>query len=189
MKPFLLAGIMLLSLSGATTDLDSVNDCLTAEEQKLYELLMQYRKSKNLPTIPLSGKLTQVARLHAEDLNAHYDMDNSTCNPHSWSSNGKWVACCYTDDHKNPKCMWRKPQEINGYPGNGYEIAYYSSEGANATEGIEGWKLSPGHNPVMINEGIWKSITWKAVGVAVRGDYGLIWFGELEDQETIKSCN
>ena len=43
--------------------------------------------------------------------------------------------------------MWLKPKEIAGYDGNGFEIAYYSSVGANAQEGIDGWKISPGHNP------------------------------------------
>ncbi len=31
----------------------------------------------------------------------------------------------------------------------GSEIAYFSSIGATAKEGLDGWKLSPGHNPCL----------------------------------------
>jgi hypothetical protein len=130
-----------------------------------------------------------VAQAHARDLMKNYTFDVSNeCNPHSWSEKGKWTPCCYTSDHKAAACMWQKPQEIAGYPGSGYEIAYYSSAGATAAEGLEGWKKSPGHNPLLINTGIWKEVKWKAIGVAIYGEYGLVWFGEEADPTLIKEC-
>lgn len=160
--------------------------CLQEEEQALYTLIMEYRAMKGLKSIALSPKLSRVAQLHAKDLAEHYDPKNPRCNLHSWSKNGKWTACCYTDDHKQAKCMWDKPKEITGYPGYGYEISYYSSGGATAAEGLEGWKKSHGHNEVIINEGIWKSVTWNAVGIGLYKEYGVVWFGKETDDE---SCN
>jgi uncharacterized protein YkwD len=156
--------------------------CLTNEEENLYALIMEYRKANNLPAIPISYRLTQVAKAHAIDLTENYDFDpGNRCNPHSWSKKGKWSSCCYTSDHKQASCMWDKPKEITGYPGKGYEIAYYSSSGANAKEGLDGWKISPGHNPLLINSGIWSRVKWNAIGIAIYESYGLVWFGEIPD--------
>jgi uncharacterized protein YkwD len=162
--------------------------CITEEEKKLYDLLMAYRKEKKLLAIPLSSKLTLVAQTHAKDLAMNYEM-SQVCNPHSWSTKGQWSSCCYTSDHKQAQCMWDKPREIAGYTGAGYEIAYYSSKGATAAEGLEGWQNSPSHNPVMINEGIWEKATWKAIGIGFYKEYGVVWFGELEDQTPITLCS
>lgn len=163
--------------------------CLNAEEKKLYDLMMAYRMAKGLPSIKLSGKLTKVAQTHARDLALNYKFDpKNKCNPHSWSSKGKWSACCYTSDHKEAECMWNKPKEIAGYAGPGYEIAYYSSAGASAMEGIEGWKKSPSHNPLIINDGMWSKITWQAVGIGFYEEYGIVWFGELEDDQEVPLC-
>jgi uncharacterized protein YkwD len=163
--------------------------CLNSEEQKLYKLIMEYRKTNNLESIPISAKLTKVAKTHARDLSENYDFKpNAKCNPHSWSKHGSWTSCCYTSDHKEASCMWNKPKEIAGYEGSGYEIAYYSSAGANAEEGLAGWKISPGHNPLLVNSGMWSKVKWKALGVAIYKEYGLVWFGEIEDSETVKPC-
>ena len=83
--------------------------------------------------------------------------------------------------------MWNKPKEISGYEGIGFEIAYYSSAGANAVEGLEGWKKSPGHNPVIVNLGTWSKTEWKAIGIGIYKEYGVVWFGEVEDNE--QPCN
>lgn len=164
--------------------------CLGAEEKKLLELINGYRKQKKLPPVPFSAKLTQVAQAHVRDLTAHFDYENrGDCNPHSWSANGGWTACCYTADHKQAACMWNKPREIAGYDSEGYEIAFFSSDGAEASESLAGWKSSPGHNPVIINEGTWKDVGWKAIGVGIKGTYAVVWFGVLEDSSILKSCS
>jgi uncharacterized protein YkwD len=164
--------------------------CLSKEEDKLYRIITAYRKTKGLTAIPLSAKLSQVAQTHARDLMTNYTFDpDNKCNPHSWSSKGKWSACCYTSDHKQAKCMWDKPREIADYPANGYEIAYYSSAGANADEALGGWKLSSGHNPLIVNEGMWSKVKWQAIGIGIFGEYGVVWFGEEADSTPIKMCN
>lgn len=181
------AAIALFMLSSFATFAQDV--CVTEEEQKLYDLIMQYRKSKKLKPIPLSPAMMQVAQTHARDLAENYVyQEGNECNPHSWSDKGKWTACCYTNDHKQAKCMWSKPQEIAGYPGNGYEIAYFSSAGANAVEGLEGWKKSPGHNPVIVNLGTWAKVEWKAIGIGIYKEYGVVWFGEVESGGDMVRC-
>ena len=163
--------------------------CLSTEEKKLYDLIMDYRKSRGLPPISISAKLTKVAQVHARDLADNYEFDpQNKCNPHSWSRKGEWSSCCYTSDHKQAKCMWDKPAEIAGYTSPGYEIAYYSSAGANAIEGLEGWKKSAAHNPLLINDGIWKKATWRGIGVGIYKQYGIVWFGELEDKGELALC-
>ena len=188
---FYLLAFGMVVLTGFTAPvLPDSTVCLSDEEQKLYTLMMDYRKSKGLDPIPLSAKLTLVAQSHARDLMTNYTFDfDNTCNPHSWSKKGKWTACCYTSDHKQAKCMWEKPKEIAGYSSNGYEIAYYSSNGARAMEGLEGWKKSAGHNPLIVNEGIWEKVKWQAVGIGFVGEYGIVWFGETVDATPLQPCN
>jgi uncharacterized protein YkwD len=185
MKSIVIA-VLLIVLTGFTfVEKSIVEVTLSQEEEKLYNLIMEYRKSKKLPAIPLSAKLTMVAQTHARDLADNYKFDvKNKCNPHSWSKKGKWSDCCYTNDHKQAKCMWDKPREIAQYNSNGYEIAYYSSKGASAEEGLAGWKLSPGHNPLIINDGMWSKVQWKGIGIGIYGEYGIVWFGEIADDET-----
>lgn len=189
MRSFASFAFLILISTGFDKKPPVVEVCLNTEEKKLYDLIMDYRKSKKLPPIPWSAKLTLVAQTHARDLSEHYEFNpKNKCNPHSWSDKGSWTSCCYTNDHKVASCMWEKPQEIAGYSGNGYEIAYYSSLGANANEGIDGWKVSPGHNPLLINSGSWSKIKWNAIGIGIYKEYGLVWFGEAEDESVIKMC-
>jgi hypothetical protein len=71
----------------------------------------------------------------------------------------------------------------------GFEIAYYSSAGANAEEGLAGWKKSSGHNPLLINSGTWKTRKWGAIGIGIYKEYGLVWFGEIKDDDVTTLCN
>ncbi|SRR5690554_1464912 len=183
---FLLA---LCTLTSASRAPEEKSVCLSGEEHLLYTMIMDYRKSKGLKPIPLSARLSEVAQLHALDLVENYDFaPDNRCNPHSWSDKGKWSPCCYTNDHKQAQCMWDKPHEINGYASPGYEIAYYSSKGATAEEGLAGWKLSPSHNPLIINSGMWKKVEWKAIGIGIYREYGIVWFGETADDEQPGDC-
>lgn len=163
--------------------------CLNTEEQRLYEVIMDYRKKKRLKSIPYSVKLTQVAQAHARDLVDNYDFSQrDLCNPHSWSDTGKWSSCCYTNDHKQASCMWSKPREIAGYEGDGYEIAYYYSAGATASTALSGWQKSKGHNPLLINTGMWRDIQWKAIGIGIYKEYAVVWFGRIANKSIMDSC-
>ena len=76
---------------------DPCGTAASAAEQRLYRLLMEHRRSQGLPAIPWSSSLSFVARAHVRDLQAH--PPSGKCNFHSWSADGPWTPCCYTDDH------------------------------------------------------------------------------------------
>lgn len=163
---------------------------MSPAEKELFDLLNEYRESKDLDAIPFSAALTKVAQTHVRDLHENYDFrPDARCNPHSWSDKGKWSDCCYTNDHRQAQCMWDKPKEIAGYDYPGYEIAYYQSNGAEPYVAMEGWKQSKGHNPVMINKGIWEKVTWQAMGVGIYEEYGVVWFGAESDPSEIIVCS
>lgn len=162
--------------------------CLTENEMRLYKLIMEYRKEKGLPSIPLSTSLSFVAQTHARDIIKN-KPNNDNCNMHSWSSNGNWSSCCYTRDHKQAECMWKKPMELTNYKGYGYEISFSVYTSADATytataeEALRGWKSSQGHNQVIINESIWKDSPWKSIGIGIYQGYACVWFGREADAE------
>lgn len=153
----------------------------TMEEQHLYDLIMEYRKEKKLPLIPLSKSLNFVAKTHAKDLQNN-QPNNGRCNMHSWSKKGNWKACCYTDDHKKASCMWEKPSELTSYKSEGYEIAYFGTNQIAPEEVLETWIKSKGHHQVIINQGIWKKTEWNAIGIAIYENYAVVWFGEEIDE-------
>jgi uncharacterized protein YkwD len=180
MKKFIL--FMILSIVSSAY----LTQELSTEEMKLYNNIMEYRKVKNLPSIPLSKSLTFVAQTHVKDLAVNSPDQKSNCNMHSWSNKGKWTSCCYTSNHARAKCMWKKPSELTSYKGNGFEISHGSPGNPNyvasAESALNGWKGSSGHNAVMVNEGIWKNSNWKAIGVGIYKNYAVVWFGKEEDK-------
>jgi uncharacterized protein YkwD len=160
---------------------------LNDEERKLYNIVMQYRKEKGLPIIPLSTSLTYVAQTHVRDL-AINKPDIGNCNAHSWSANGSWSACCYTPDHSQAKFMWSKPRELTTYKGDGFEIACGSNECCSdftmtANYALESWKKSSEHNAVIINRGIWDDIKWNAIGIGLFKGFAVVWFGNEIDSK------
>jgi uncharacterized protein YkwD len=183
--PVMLAAFMGLNVKTVPADLQ----CLQPEEKKLYDLIMAYRKEKKLPPIPFSSKLSRVAQIHARDLAQNHEPLNMLCNLHSWSDKGNWTPCCYTDDHAEAECMWNKPKEIARYESKGYEISFYRKDRVFAKLALENWKDSYGHNQVIVNEGIWKDVTWKAIGIGIYKEFGVVWFGELADVSKISICN
>ena len=165
----------------------SFSQNLSEEELKLYDLIMEYRKENNLPSIPISKSLTLVAQAHVTDLQNNHP-DQGSCNAHSWSSKGSWSSCCYTPDHVKAECMWSKPRELTSYPGNGYEIAFGSSDPRykgfrpSAISALQSWKDSSGHNAVIINQGSWKDSQWNAIGIGLYGGFAVVWFGAEPDK-------
>lgn len=185
----LLVLILLLSaLPISSTESHGPELCLSPLEWQLFREVNIYRKNRGLPEIRLSAALTRVAQAHVADL-TQFNPDTAQCNLHSWSGNGDWSPCCYTDDHARAKCMWDKPREISGYEGNGFEIAYWSSNGANdsdfARTALEAWKSSAGHHAVILNAGRWGSMKWNAIGVGISGGYACVWFGTVPDTGTL----
>ena len=146
----------------------------------LVEVINKYRIENNLTEIPVSPSLTIVAETHARDLAENY-IPNDSCNIHSWSGKGNWTPFCYTPDHANARLMWDKPRELTSYPGNGYEIAAFRSDTMSANAALDLWKNSELHLELIINQGTWKDIKWKAIGGAINGKYAVVWFGEEAD--------
>ena len=153
----------------------------SAEEMRLYELIMEYREGKGLPRIPISRSLTHVAQVHVKDLYEYYYSFEEQCNMHSWSDKGSWTPCCYTSDHAAASCMWNKPRELTSYTSEGYEIAYWRSSQLTPESALNGWKNSSGHNAVIINEGSWVNMEWKAIGIGIYMTYAVAWFGNKLD--------
>ena len=149
---------------------------MSEEERLLANILNEYRLRKNLDSISVSPQLNLVAQTHVNDLHQYF-KNKKGCNLHSWSSNGKWTSCCYTDDHQQAKCMWNKPREISTYTGDGFEIAAYASNGITASMALEMWKNSQAHHQLIIQKGIWKNRSFKAMGIGIKGNYACIWFG------------
>jgi hypothetical protein len=144
---------------------------------ELVDLVNAYRQSEGLPVVPYSPSLSCVAVTHVHDLAEH--PPQGECNLHSWSDAGDWSACCYTPDHAEAMCMWMKPQELTDYPGYGYENA---AAGAGTPEAaLSMWQGSPPHNDVILNQGIWESHPWGAVGAGLYQGYAVLWFGEQSD--------
>ncbi|HEY5928143.1 MAG TPA: CAP domain-containing protein [Kofleriaceae bacterium] len=151
----------------------------TADAGDLAVLINDYRASLKLPRVPVSAAMTKVAQAHVHDLNVNKPVKEG-CNMHSWSSKGSWTACCYDSSKEAARCMWSKPKQIAGYKGMGYEIAAGAS-GITPAQALDLWQKSEAHHAVMINKGIWKK-PWRAMGVAVEGDFAVAWFGEEADK-------
>lgn len=159
--------------------------CISEQEYRLYKMVNEYRAKRNQPAIPLSASLSYVAGAHVWDL-MHNQPAKGKCNLHSWSDEGPWTACCYTEDHALADRIWSKPEELTNYDGNGYEIAYFSSWSAEEhfdmpAAALEGWKSSSGHKQIMINQYAWKRMHWNAMGIGIYGNYAVVWFGEEKD--------
>lgn len=188
----LLACFVMIALSTVDrTDAQTpIGQCVSAEEALLADLIDNYRQQNGLNPVPLSKSLTTVAQYHVQDLQNHRpdtgtDPRGLACNLHSWSANGPWSPVCYTSDHAYAEGMWNKPAEItdNIYTSAGFENAYRHSIGATAQGAFNGWRNSPGHNAVMLNQGAWENITFNAMGVGIHGEYAVLWFGQQEDPQ------
>lgn len=155
--------------------------CATPEEYKLFQLINDHRRIHNAPPLPLSRSLSYVARAHAMDLTL-YRPDFGDCNLHSWSDNGKWTPCCYATDEARIKCMTGKPRELTEYKTRAWEMAYEAGEPARAVDALDLWVAIGVTNDYLLNTGRWTK-PWQAMGIAIYGEYALVWFGEGDDPE------
>ncbi|APR80254.1 Outer membrane lipoprotein [Minicystis rosea] len=147
---------------------------------ELANTINNYRVSRGLPAIPISRSLTIVAETHVRDLDGA--PPPSGCNAHSWSRNGAWTSCCYTPDHAQAQCMWKKPTEIARFAGTGYEIAVTSyGGGLDSQRALESWKGSPAHHAVILNQDTWAKKSWRALGAGISGGHATAWFSDTPD--------
>jgi uncharacterized protein YkwD len=153
---------------------------LTEEELQLADLVNQYRQDNGLTAVPVTNSLTKVARAHVMDLNT-YHPDDGDCDMHSWSSHGDWTAVCYTGSAQMYQ-MHSKPREISeSYEGEGYEITSSASPEATPQVAMDTWKGSPFHSDTILQKGTFAGSVWRAMGVAIDGNYAVVWFGEETD--------
>lgn len=148
-------------------------DGLEPEEQRLYNLINEYRADNSLPPIPLSPSLNLVANRHVLDLDK-----NIGALTHGWSN------CPYSSSNRSTySCMWNAPQRLGtAYEGYGYENAYSVSSGrVTAKSALRSWKGSSAHNAVILNQGIWQDNKWGALGIGIYQGYAVLWFGEEAD--------
>ena len=150
----------------------------SGSEKHLHQLINQYLAALNLPSIPLSRSLSFVARTHARDSTSQRAVGQ--CNLHSWSQAGTWTRCCYTPDHAQAECMWRKPRELTNYTAFGYEISAGTSQPSGA---LNLWRTSAPHNAVITNQGMWSGRSWRSVGVGINGTHAHVWLGEEVDPD------
>jgi transcription elongation GreA/GreB family factor len=160
----------------------TASDDLSAVELQLYNMIMDYRVQNGLPLIPLSKALTTTAGRHAIDTYENIWAAGKTfpagANMHSWSD------APYPADHSQGHVMWDAPERLGtGYTSNGYEIS--AGGYADVTAALAGWKISKGHNDVILNKDNWAGRTWTSIGIGVeQGPAGKIyhvWFGDAQD--------
>jgi uncharacterized protein YkwD len=178
------AGALLASSAVSTESQPAgcANSSIAAVEVQIVDEINAYRVQHGLAAVPRSRLLTTVAVAHVRDLETNHP-DQAPCNTHSWSANGPWAAVSYTPDHLQARRMWDKPREIThgAYAGNGYEIAMRSSGPFTAQTAVDGWKHSPFHNAVILQQDIWRDADWHAMGVGVSDHYAVVWFGKEPD--------
>ncbi len=171
--------------------------CLTAEEEKLVQLINDYRVAHGLQPVPVSYSLTLVGQWHVLDLNTNRPdtgtgYQGQSCNMHSWSTRHPelWNGMCYTPDHHEAGEMWDKPRQISrgAYHGNGYEIACSTGGQVTAEAALAGWKSSSPHNDVILEQDIWENAKWPAMGVGLYRHYAVVWFGDKADAEGLATC-
>jgi hypothetical protein len=159
---------------------DSV--CISSMEYKLYTMINAYRQRYDLPPIPLSKSLCQVASTHVSDLYFHHP-DQGSCNAHSWSDKGSWKPFCYPRDENKKNSVWDKPKELTKYRGKGYEIVYYENDAVVIDSIIAFWKSMDYFNSFLMNNGKWQGKSWNAIGIGIHENYASAWFGELPDPQ------
>lgn len=158
---------------------DTSQDGISAREQELYNLIMAYRVSLGLSSIPFSESLSITAARHALDT-----VENvGDYAGHSWSD-----APYDANNAATWPNMWDAPERVGTpYTQNGYEITTGYVGNAiktfdmTAQQALDNWKGSAPHNAVITNTGTWANVEWKAIGVGMYKGIVHVWFGEVAD--------
>lgn len=157
---------------------DTREDTIDAEEYRLYEMIMEYRASLGLPSIPLSKALTTTASRHVVDTvynQGGYDGHNWSDAPYDASNPATYPA------------IWEAPERVGtGYTDNGFEISTgyigdpFSVPNMTAELALANWQGSAPHNDVITQQGPWTQ-DWQAIGIAIHESVSHVWFGHAPD--------
>ena len=146
--------------------------------KKITHLINDLREEQGLDPISVSESLAIVATKHAKDLQEN-GVISEDCNAHSWSDDGNWEPCCFTNDGSALECMTDKPEEITGYPDSGYElVARLNGAYISPQEAMEVWQSSEASLDIILSRGSWAGKKWKAMGAARNKEFAVLWFGE-----------
>ncbi|WP_420340750.1 hypothetical protein [Roseibium sp.] len=158
--------------------LNTSEDTIDGDELTLYNLIMDYRGTLGLSTIPLSAGLTATAGRHVLDT----VYNTGAYEGHSWSD-----APYSSSDSSTYTNMWDAPTRIGtSYTSNGYEIStgYVGSFVTNtimtAANALANWQSSSGHNDVITNQSPWLQ-DWQAIGIGMHKGVAHVWFGHATD--------
>lgn len=145
-----------------------IGDDLSENENELFGLINDYRTQNKLSNIPIGTTACLVANRHILDLNL-----NLRYLTHSWSN-------CQYDGNKTEtyKCMTDAPKTFfPNFTDSAFENAYYTSgKKVNVVDALEGWKKSPLHNAVLLNQNIFQKQIWTEGCVAIQGKFAALWF-------------
>jgi len=147
-------------------------DEISTEEKNLIEIINKYRVANGRSEVQNSSSLSMVANRRMLDL-----RQNLKRLTHSWSN------CSYDiKDQKTWPCVADAPQRLNsGYNGQGYETLFRTSFGrATPVAALDAWKKSPPHNSIILNDGMFKDLSWEEFGVAIDGEFAALWFGSKD---------
>eukprot|EP01089_Gocevia_fonbrunei_P002738 TRINITY_DN12647_c0_g1_i1.p1 TRINITY_DN12647_c0_g1~~TRINITY_DN12647_c0_g1_i1.p1 ORF type:complete len:395 (+),score=67.23 TRINITY_DN12647_c0_g1_i1:392-1576(+) len=154
-----------------------------SEQQKVLDLVNQYRNEHGLPSVPTSYWLTATAMMHTMDRRDNGIPQDFGCESgHSWSGKSNQFSgpCCYSG--ATWECMCMKPSEIS--KGRFPYISYENWVRAPTAESaVNAWKGSNSHNELMLNLNGWAGSTWKSMGAFSCDYYYGLWFSEYEDPD------
>ncbi len=190
-----LLGLMILSQKDLSADechgkhilseKNCVGDKLEAEENKLYQMINQYRVQNGISSISASLSLNLVANRHVRDV-----AENSNL----YSRKGQnwihgWSNCHYDANNINTfSCMWEAPKRLGTpYPGIGFENFCGSPDPKyrdfimTAKYAFDTWQKSRLHNEIILNQGKWQKYKWNALGIGIYKGYAALWFGAEHD--------
>ncbi len=182
----ILPAFVFLTNNMLSQDLNIDSLCIKENELHLYNLVNKVRIENEEDIIPLSRDLTYIAKLHVGDLTLNHP-DTSVCNMHSWSDKGDWIPCCHNIYLPKSECMLMKTQELTEYKGPGYELTFWDTFDAEADSVIALWRSIDVSMDMINNHGNYADLEWRAMGVAISGQYALVWFGAEEDKSELLS--
>lgn len=146
-----------------------LGDSISPDEQSLFDTINKFRTDNGRPTLKLSAALSMVGNRRMLDI-----AQNMRMLTHSWSN------CPYDiKDEKTWPCQTNSPRRLNsGYIGEGYETLYRTTDSkVEIAAALAAWKKSSLHNSIILSQGMFESMPWDELGVAISGSYAALWFG------------
>ncbi|MCC5944504.1 MAG: SPOR domain-containing protein [Bernardetiaceae bacterium] len=153
--------------------------CVSEQELQLHQDINKLRNGTRMKgVIPLSYKLSYVARLHAQDIAKNYGLDKVSKGQgyYGWSSEGFWEECMVMSESPNA-CASTQAKAIIGYEAALDELVFYGK----GRELIDFWRSDSHFSALLMQRGDWSRRKHRAMGVGVYKDIICIWIGDEAD--------